>query len=149
MMNKEEMKMKKEALNAKMKEFEEKAKDVIDTAKIQGMYTKDKINEMILEAKSQVNAMKENYVIFSERAKGKASSELLKAKMNIDVAKKELADKKEEHDKNALASYIDEVLDYASACLELSMLAREEARLAALEAAAAEKEYEEKYGSEE
>lgn len=147
-MNKEEMKEKMEQLNAKMKELEEKAKDALDTAKIQGMYTKDKIDEMVLEAKSQVNAMKENYVILSERVKGKASSELLKAQMNIDVAKKELAEKKLEHDKNSLASYIDEVMEYASACLELSSLAKEEARLATLEAIAAEKEYEEKYGDE-
>ena len=142
------MKEKMEQLNAKMKELEEKAKDALDTAKIQGMYTKDKIDEMVLEAKSQVNAMKENYVILSERVKGKASSELLKAQMNIDVAKKELAEKKLEHDKNSLASYIDEVMEYASACLELSSLAKEEARLATLEAIAAEKEYEEKYGDE-
>ena len=38
--------------------------------------------------------------------------------------------------------------EYASACAELSILAAEEAKLAALEAVAAEKEYDEKYGNE-
>ena len=148
-MNKEEMKVKIEALKEKMKDLGEKTKDGIDTAKIMGMYTKDKIDAALVETKGNVNAMKENYRIFSERAKGKASSELLKAQMNIDVAKEELAAKREVHDKAALESYIEDTTEYASACVELSLLAAEEAKLAVLEAAAAQKEYDEKYGNEE
>ena len=60
-MNKEEIKLKMEALSAKMKELGEKTKDSVDTAKIKGMYAKDKIDEMVSETKSNVNAMKENY----------------------------------------------------------------------------------------
>ena len=148
-MNKEEMKLKMEALNTKMKELGEKTKDSIDTAKIKGMYAKDKIDQMVSETKSNVNAMQENYRVFSEKAKSKASSELLKAQMNINVAKEELAAKKEAHDKASLEKYIDEVTEYASACVELSILAAEEAKLAALEAVATEQEYEEKYGNKE
>ena len=37
---------------------------------------------------------------------------------------------------------IDETIEYASACIELSILAASEAKLAALEAVAAEQEYE-------
>ena len=138
-----------DALSAKMKDLGEKTKDAIDTAKIKGMYAKDKIDEMVSETKSNVNAMQENYRIFSEKAKGKASAELLKAQMNIDVAKKELEAKKEAFDKASLEGYIEEVAEYASACAELSILASEEAKLATLEAIAAQKEYEEKYGSNE
>ena len=148
-MNKEEMKVKIEALKEKMKDLGEKTKDGIDTAKIMGMYTKDKIDAALVETKGNVNAMKENYRIFSERAKGKASSELLKAQMNIDVAKKDLAEKKAAHDKASLEKYIEDTTEYASACIELSLLAAEEAKLAVLEAAAAQKEYDEKYGNEE
>lgn len=148
-MNKEEMKAKMEALNEKMKDLGEKTKDSIDTAKIMGMYTKDKIDAAISETKSSATAMKENFRIFSEKAKGKASSELLKAQMNIDVAKKELAEKKAVHDKASLEKYIEDTTEYASACIELSLLAAEEAKLAVLEATAAQKEYDEKYGNEE
>ena len=147
-MNKEEMKEKMDVLKEKMKDLGEKTKDGIDTAKIMGMYTKDKIDVAIDETKSNVNAMKENYRIFSEKAKGKASSELLKAQMNIDVAKEELAAKKEAYDKASLENYIEEVIEYASACAELSILAAEEAKLATLEAVQAQNEYDEKYGNE-
>ena len=44
--------------------------------------------------------------------------------------------------------YIDDVTEYASACVELSILASQEAKLAALEVVKAEQEYEEKYGNE-
>lgn len=144
-MNKEEMNAKFAELNAKMKDLGEKTKDAVDTAKIKGMYAKDKIDEMASETKSNINAMRENYKIFSEKAKSKASSELLKAQMNIDIAKEELQAKKEAHDKATLEKYIEEVTEYASACVELSLLAAEEAKLAALEAASAQKEYDEKY----
>ena len=40
------------------------------------------------------------------------------------------------------------VTEYASACIELSILAAEEAKLAKLEAIKAEEEYNEKYGEE-
>ena len=148
-MNKEEMKAKIDELNEKMKDLGEKTKDSIDTAKIKSMYAKDKIDEMTSESKSNLNALKENFRIFSEKAKGKASSELLKAQMNIDVAKEELAAKKEAHDKASLENYIEDVTEYASACIELSILAAEEAKHATLEAIAAQQEYDEKYGNEE
>ena len=147
-MNKEEMKAKMDALNAKMKDLGEKTKDAVDTVKIKGMYAKDKIDEMASETKSNINAAKENFRVFSEKAKSKASSELLKAQMNIDVAKEELAAKKEAHDKASLENYIEEVIEYASACAELSILAAEEAKLATLEAVQAQNEYDEKYGNE-
>lgn len=145
-MNKEEMNAKIAELNAKMKDLGEKTKDTIDTAKIKGLYAKDKIDEMVSETKSSVNAMKENYRVFSEKAKGKASAELLKAQMNIDVAKKDLEAKKEAHDKAKFEEYIQDMTEYATACAELSILAAEEAKLATLETLAAQKEYEEKYG---
>ncbi|MBQ9279859.1 MAG: hypothetical protein IJ215_02265 [Clostridia bacterium] len=148
-MNKEEMKEKLDILNAKMKDLGDKTRDAIDTVKIKGLYAKDKMDEMLTETKGNVNAAMENYRIFSERAKSKASSELLKAQMNIDVAKKELEAKKEAHDKASMEAYIEELTDYAAACIELSILASEEAKLATLEAIAAEKEYDEKYGSKE
>ena len=146
MMNKEQINAKIQELNEKMKGLSDKAKDSLETAQIAGMYAKDKMNEKILEAKSSVNAMKENYKIFSERVKGKASSELIKAKMNIDVAKEKLEEKKVALDKSQMESYIDDTIEYASACVELSTLAAEEARLVTLEAIAAQAEYDEKYG---
>ena len=145
-MDKEELKIKMSELNEKMKGLGEKAKDSFDTAVILGLEAKDKLDDALNETKSNLTALKENYRIFSEKAKGKASSELLKAQMNIDMAKKELEEKKELHDKEKLEEYINDMIEYASACIELSKLAAEEARLAKLEAISAQKEYEEKYG---
>ena len=148
-MNKEEMKAKLDELNMKMKELGDKTKDAAETAQIKGMYTKDKLDEMLVETKGHLNAARENYKLLSDRVKSKASSELLKAQMNIDVAKEEIAAKKEAKDKESLENYIEDITEYASACVELSLLAAEEARLAVLEAMEAEKEYEEKYGENE
>lgn len=140
------MKEKIAELSEKMKGLEDKAKDSIESAQIAGLYAKDKVDVAINETKSSANALKENFRIFSEKVKGKASSELIKAQMNIDVAKKELEAKKEEHDKTKLAEYIEDMVEYASACVELSLLAAEEAKLATLEAAGAQAEYDELYG---
>ena len=143
----------KKAINELDEKIMDLAKDKVDTVAIASMYAKDKIDEMVAESKSNINAMKENYIIFSDRAKGKASSELIKAKMNIDVAKeefeKELAEAKENYDKAKYEEYITNMAEYAAACAELSNIAAEEAKLATLETILAKKEYEEKYGSEE
>lgn len=148
-MNKEEMKEKMDLLNAKMKDLGEKTKDVIDTAQIKGLYAKDKLDEVASEAKGNINVAKENLRLFSQRAKSKASSELLKAQMNIDVAKEELEAKKEAHDKAELEEYINDLAEYASVCVDLSMLAAEEAKLAIIKAVEKQNEYDEKYGNNE
>ena len=110
----------KKAINELDEKIMDLAKDKVDTVAIASMYAKDKIDEMVAESKSNINAMKENYIIFSDRAKGKASSELIKAKMNIDVAKeefeKELAEAKENYDKTKYEEYITNMAEYAAAC---------------------------------
>ena len=145
-MNSEELNAMKVELEKKINELKEKTKDSLDTAKIKSMYAKDKIEEMADERKGNLNAMKENFRLFSDKVKGKASAELLKAQMNMDVAKEQLVAKKVEHDKALMEEYIDETIEYAAACVELSLLAAEEAQLAVLEAVATEEEYEELYG---
>ena len=82
-MNKEEMRAKMDELNAKLKVLGDKAKDSWDTAYIVGLEAKDKAKVALDESKSSLKALEENYRIFSERAKSKASSELLKAQMNM------------------------------------------------------------------
>ena len=68
--------------------------------------------------------------------------------MNMDVAKENLVAKKEDYDKYKMEEYINDTVEYAEACVELSILAAEEAKLATLEAIEASKEYEDKYGNE-
>lgn len=148
-MNKEEMKAKMAELNEKMKGLGEKAKDTMDTAIILGLEAQDKLDEAVQETKSNVNALKENYQIYSQKVKGKASAELLKAQMNFDVAKTELEIKKVMHDREKLEKYIEDMLEYAEGCINISELAAEEAKLAKLEAVKAQKEYDEKYGKSE
>ena len=66
--------------------------------------------------------------------------------MNFDAAKKDLEAKKAARDKEKMEEYIEETIDYAAACIELSRIAEQEAKLALLEATKAQVEYEEKFG---
>ena len=94
---KEEIKARLDGLDKKMDELGEKTKDKIDTAKIKTMYAKEgakeKIEEKKKERKGNIVAIKENLKLSGERIKGKASAELLKAQMNIDVAKEKITKK--------------------------------------------------------
>ena len=73
---------KMENLSKKMKELNEKIKDSAETVAIVGLEAKDKLDEKIEDTKSNVEALKENYRIASDRSKSKISSELLKARLN-------------------------------------------------------------------
>lgn len=147
-MNKDERQQKIDEFNKSMKEFGDKVKDYTDTAAISGMYAKDAIDAKIDDAKSGLAAAKENARIISERGKSKFSSALIKAQMELNVAKENIAEKKEARDKEKLSKYIDDELEYAESSLQLAFLAAQEAKLAFLEAVAAQKEYDEKYGEE-
>lgn len=147
-MNKEEMRARMTALNDKIKGLSNKAKDSVDIAIIAGLEAKDKIDEKIVDAKGDLNALKENCRLLSERVKGKASSELLKAQMNFQVAKEEYERRKEIQDKEKLEQYIEDMVEYAEACVALAELAEEEAKLARLEALDAQAEYNEKFEDE-
>ena len=147
-MNKDERQQKIDEFNKSMKEFGDKVKDYTDTAAISGMYAKDAIDAKIDDAKSGLAAAKENARIISERGKSKFSSTLIKAQMELNVAKENIAEKKEARDKEKLSKYIDDELEYAESSLQLAFLAAQEAKLAFLEAVAAQKEYDEKYGEE-
>lgn len=147
-MNKDERQQKIDEFNKSMKEFGDKVKDYTDTVAISGMYAKDAIDAKIDDAKSGLAAAKENARIISERGKSKFSSALIKAQMELNVAKENIAEKKEARDKEKLSKYIDDELEYAESSLQLAFLAAQEAKLAFLEAVAAQKEYDEKYGEE-
>lgn len=147
-MNKDERQQKIDEFNKSMKEFGDKVKDYTDTAAISGMYAKDAIDAKIDDAKSGLAVAKENARIISERGKSKFSSALIKAQMELNVAKENIAEKKEARDKEKLSKYIDDELEYAESSLQLAFLAAQEAKLAFLEAVAAQKEYDEKYGKE-
>ena len=147
-MNKDERQQKIDEFNKSMKEFGDKVKDYSDTAAISGMYAKDAIDAKIDDAKSGLAAAKENARLITERGKSKFSSALIKAQMELNVAKENIAEKKEARDKEKLSKYIDDELEYAESSLQLAFLAAQEAKLAFLEAVAAQKEYDEKYGEE-
>ncbi len=145
-MNKDERKQKINEINSSLKNFGDKIKDYADTAAITGMYAKDQLNETISDTKSGLEALKENLRIASERGKSKVSSTLLKAQMELNVAKENIAEKKEAKDKEKLSKYIDDELDYAESSLALAFVAVQEAKLAFLQALEAQEEYDEKYG---
>ncbi len=147
-MTKEERKEKMEDFNEKMQKLNAKIKDSTDTAIIVGMEAKDVLSKKMDDAKSGLEAAKEQCRIASERGKGKISSELLKAQMNFKVAKENIQERKEARDKEKLSKYVDDELEYAEQSVALALLAAEEAKLAFLEAVDAQREYDEKYGEE-
>lgn len=147
-MTKEERKEKMEDFNEKMQKLNAKIKDSTDTAIIVGMEAKDVLSKKMDDAKSGLEAAKEQCRIASERGKGKISSELLKTQMNFKVAKENIQERKEARDKEKLSKYIDDELEYAEQSVALALLAAEEAKLAFLEAVDAQREYDEKYGEE-
>lgn len=148
-MNKEERKQKMDEFNEKMKELNAKIKDSTDTLVLEGMEAKDVLGKKLKDAQSSLEATKEQCRIMEEKGKGKISSELIKAQMNLNVAKENIEKKKELHDKEKLAKYIDDELEYAEQSVALSLLAAKEAKVAFLEALDAQMEYDEKYGEEE
>lgn len=139
-------KEKLEDLKKEFSEIEDKIKDSTETAEIKGMYKKDEIEEKVKDAKGNVEAAKENVRRIHERGKSKFSSELLRMQMNMEEAKEKVAEKKETRDKEKLAKYIDEQIEYSEDCIATSILAAKEAKLAFLEALDAQMEYDEKYG---
>ena len=105
------------------------------------MYAKDELDAKIEDAKSSLEATKENARLTSEKAKGKLASYLLKTQMEMKEAKKE-------KDKAKLQKYIDDRLDFAKDSLTLALMDAKEAKLAFLEALEAQTEYDELYGEE-
>lgn len=146
-MNKEMWNQKMEEINKKIKELGASAKDALDTVKIKALYAEDSIDDAIAEAKSNINAMKESYLIFKQEASGKISSKLIEAQMNLNVAKAELEKEKNSLDKESQKLYIEGKAKYAEACAELSRLAAEEAKIALLEVEKSKKDYDDKYGA--
>ncbi len=136
-------------LKEKIAEFNDAVKDTADTVQILGLGALDIIKEKAEEAKSTINAMKENYNTYAQTAQNLVSSKLLEAQMNIEAAKKIVDEKKEEFDKDNSEKYIKAKIEYADALVNLSKLTAEEAKLAYLEALEAQKEFEEKYKKDE
>ena len=128
-------------LKEKIADLSDKVKDTADTVQIIGLGALD----IIKEAKSTINAMKENYNTYAESAQNMVASKLLEAQMNIEAAKKQVDEKKAEYDKENFENYIKTKIEYADALVNLSKLTAEEAKLAYLEALKDQKEYEEKY----
>ena len=137
-----------DAFNKKMKELNTKLKNETDTVIIAGMEAKDTLDEKIKDAQGNLNAAKEQCRIAAEKGKSKISSELLKTQMNFNAAKENIQERKEAHDKEKLSKYIDDQLEYAEQAILLALLAADEAKVAFLEATAAQAEYNDKYGKE-
>lgn len=127
----------------------DKVKDTAETIQIKGMYKKDDIDAKLKDAKGSLEAAKQNTKRVHERGKSKLSSEMLKLQMNFEETKKNLADKKEEKNKEKLEKYIDDKIEYSEDCIAAAILAAKEAKVAFLEALDAELDYEEKYGDDE
>ena len=140
-MESKERKIKIDELKEGLKNIGDKIKDATDTVAISSMYAKDELDAKIEDAKSSLEATKENARLTSEKAKGKLASYLLKTQM-------EMKEPKKEKDKEKLQKYIDDRLDFAKDSLTLALMDAKEAKLAFLEALEAQAEYDELYGEE-
>ena len=109
--------------------------------------TKEQIDADIDTACKNVEATKEHIEDSADKAKTVAAEEVGKVRAGIEAAKQKITDRKEAIDQARLERYIDDVVDYAASCLETAALAIGEAKLATLEAIAAQMEYDEKYGA--
>ena len=134
------------ALNKKIDAMQEKMAENAELYEAKREETREQIEDEIAKIKGDVASLQENARLKEEELKGKAASDIIKARMTIGAAKDKIADRKEAINKELLAAYIDDTVDYAASCVELSLIAAEEAKLATLEAIAAQKEYDEKYG---
>ncbi len=108
---------------------------------------RQKVEETMETAKSNVNAARENVRLSSERSRSKIGAELLKAQMNADHIRDEIAKAKAEHDKNKAQRALDDAEDYAAASMEVALLAIDEAHYAVMQALDAKLDFEEKYGA--
>ena len=137
-----------EQAQARIKERKAKIKDAGDYAAIAAMLTKDETEKKIADSKGNLVAAQENVRIASERRQSKFNSEMIKAQMTMDAAKKAIADKKEAVDKVKRASRIDDLITYAECCEAMAVQMLIEADIAMLTAAAEAADYVDTYGEE-
>ena len=138
-----------EQAQARIKERKSKIKDAGDYVAIAALLKKDEIDQKIEDSKGNLVAAQENVRIASERRKSRVNSELIKAQMTMEAARKSIADKKEAIDKDKRLTRIEDLIDYAECCEAMAVQLLIEADIAMLTAAAETAEYIEKYGDDE
>ena len=107
---------------------------------------KEQLEEEVAKAKNNLDSLKARIETKKGEIKGKASADFEKLQDSLNSVKEKIEDKKEVINKERMEIYIDDMADYAAACLELAFRVAEEAQLATLEAILVQKEYDEKYG---
>ena len=133
-------------INQKIDELQEKATQNAALIDEKRNATKEQVEAEIDNARGHVEDAKERVDANVESVKTAAAAEVSKIQAKIDEAKQKIADKKEAIDREHFEAYIEDTLDYADSCVEVALFAIEEAKLAALEAVAAQIEFDEKYG---
>ena len=134
-MNRKEHDQKTSAIDGKMDKLKNILNEQIGTANIKKGTGKDVLAAKRAAANARLQTSKAAF-------KEKATAEILKAQNSINEAKARLAEKKNTRDPAKLEDYIDDVIAYAGACVELSILAADEADLAIVEAVEAIRAYE-------
>ena len=146
MSNKSEREKRVDNINQKLDSINQKMKEAAEVATNKGYDAKENLDTKLSDAKDEVENLKERYTKNVDKLKNKMSDELSFAHAKHELLKSNLQDIKEVHDRNKLAKYIDESLEYSDDCAELSLMFAAESKLAMLEAILAMEEYEEKYG---
>lgn len=117
-------------INAKLDEINAKLKETSATVANKGFDAKDALDAKVAEAKTTVEDLKK------------------RSRVNYELFRHDLIQKKDAHDAKKLAKYIDDLLSYSDECAELSLLFAAESKLAVLEALLAMEEYDEKFSLE-
>lgn len=134
-------------LNQKIDELQAKAAENAAIMDAKKDASREQVEIEIGNARSRVEQAKDRVNANIENVKTAAAAEVSKIQAGIDNAKQKIADKKEAIDQRRFERYIEDTVEYADSCVEIALFAIEEAKLAALEAVAAQIEYNEKYGN--
>lgn len=108
--------------------------DLSETIQITGLVAKDELDKRLDDARSELEAAKENVRILAEKNEGRVNSGLIKMQMNLDAVKEELEAKREAKEQKDKEEYIEDLKHYAEDCKAMAVLLVDEANAALLEA---------------
>lgn len=140
-----------DGFNKKILEAEKFLLNALNDAEKFGNESKENIESEISNVKSNLTTLKNNLTTMASEAADEAMKDIANTQADIEKAieetKKEIEKYKTEKNKDMQKKYIEYLLNYANACSDLSVAVANEAKVAYLDAVAAQIDYVKEYGS--
>ena len=112
---------------------------------------KENIEKEISNVQNELIGLKNQFTAFTKDAGDLATLEIAKVQANIEKeindAKKQIEEYKNQKDKEMSKKYIENLINYANACANLSSIIAEEAKVAYLDSLKAKAEYVKEFGA--